>query len=1095
MNGRFERLKAKLMELFQLDQPDLDFGIYRILHARSAEVTQFLEHDLLPQVKGALATYQSADKTAIQKELDETIAKAHELGADPDGLPKVQELRARLATEAVDVEALEAEVYDHLQSFFNRYYHEGDFISLRRYKEGVYAIPYEGEEVKLYWANHDQYYIKTGEYLRDYSFRLRPDDEADPMRVHFRVVDAAEGEHGNVKEAEGKKREFILAGGEFMSEEMGEAGPRELVIRFEYRPPTLEDWPAEERDGKDKPPSRDQLLGVAECRILEFADIAFATWVRALAAPHLKADGTTADYSRLRAHLNRYTARNTFDYFIHKDLGGFLRRELDFYIKNEVVHLDDIESETAPRVEQYLSKVKIIRRIAHKIIDFLAQIEDFQKKLWLKKKFVTETSWCLSIATMLEIEDAAAREALLAEVAVNEGQREEWVTLHGIDALPEADAGQTTPSLFDTGAAAYSVPLTVPFVTAHPTLMVDTRHFSPDFTARLLDAIEGLDEKTDGVLFHSENFQALSLMQARYREQVKCIYIDPPYNTGNDGFVYKDRYQHSSWAQMLFDRCLAARHLLHASDGSFFSSIDDGEICLLRQELAGVFGAENFVGDVIWQKKYAPANDAKWFSDDHDFLLLFARSKLDWSPGRLARDAKQNRAYSNPDNDLRGPWMSDNYKCNKTADQRPNLYYSIVQPNTGEEIWPKRNRVWAYSRDQHERNLAENRVWWGRDGCNSEPRYKRFLGDVGGLVPRTIWTYQEVGHNQDGIRELRDLLPETPFTGPKPVRLIQRVASVGRGTRTLDFFAGSGTTGHAVINLNREDGGCRKFILVEMADYFDTVLLPRLKKVTFSPEWKEGRPKRLATDEEAKRSPRIFKIVRLESYEDTLNNLELRRSDSHPSLLTDPAAQVADGLAEQYVLRYMLDVESRGSASLLNVDAFSDPTGYVLRAKRSGSDESRDVCVDLLETFNWLLGLRVEHIEAPQRFTATFDRDAEGRLRLAGGGLRSDSRGPYWFRSVVGTTPEDGRTLVIWRTCPGGDSAEAAEQNNLVLDEWFTRQRYSTRDPEFDFIFVNGDNNLENLKAVDEESTARARWKVRLIEEDFFRLMFEGEGA
>ncbi len=345
---------------------------------------------------------------------------------------------------------------------------------------------------------------------------------------------------------------------------------------------------------------------------------------------------------------------------------------------------------------------------------------------------------------------------------------------------------------------------------------------------------------------------------------------------------------------------------------------------------------------------------------------------------------------------------------------------------------------------------------------------------------------------------LRDVVTSGGFDFPKAVAAVCdsiRVGAPEGDSIILDFFAGSGTTGHAVINLNREDGGRRKFILVEMADYFDTVLLPRLKKVTFSPEWKDGRPKRLATNEEAERSPRIFKIVRLESYEDTLNNLELRRADSQRSLLTDPASQGAGGLAEQYVLRYMLDVESRGSASLLNVGAFSDPTGYVLRVKRPGSDESRDVCVDLLETFNWLLGLRVEHVEAPQRFTAAFERDAEGRLRLAAGRLKLDPQGPYWFRSVVGTTPEGGRTLVIWRTCPGDDSPEAAEQNNLVLDEWFTRQGYSTRDPEFDFIFVNGDNNLENLKALDGESAAQARWKVRLIEEDFFRLMFEEEGA
>src|SRR5438132_7909 len=185
---RYEKLIALLKELFQLDQPDLDFGFYRVMHAKSTEVTQFLEKDLLPQVRAAFAQYQPADKVAIDKELAKAIQQAQGLGADPETLPKVKELRARLAEDAVDLDTLEAEVYDHLYSFFRRYYSEGDFLSKRVYKPGVYAIPYEGEEVKLHWANADQYYIKTSEYLRDYAFRLRPDNDKKPMRVHFRLA-------------------------------------------------------------------------------------------------------------------------------------------------------------------------------------------------------------------------------------------------------------------------------------------------------------------------------------------------------------------------------------------------------------------------------------------------------------------------------------------------------------------------------------------------------------------------------------------------------------------------------------------------------------------------------------------------------------------------------------------------------------------------------------------------------------------------------------------------------------------------------------------------------------------------------------------
>ena len=347
------------------------------------------------------------------------------------------------------------------------------------------------------------------------------------------------GEHGNVKAAEGKKRVFLLRKADCIAEEDGGQGKgrKELVIRFEYRPATLTDWPEGERKGRSKPPAQKDLIALVEQRVREAKTKApgLARWIEELERPHVTANGEPADDSCLRVHLNRYTARNTFDYFIHKDLGGFLRRELDFYIKNEVMHLDDVENETAPRVEQYLSKIKVIRRIGAKIIDFLAQLEGFQKKLWLKKKFVVETSWCIRLGCIPE--------EFHAEIAANDAQREEWVRLFAIDQI----AG-------DLGAPGYGVPLDPEFLRTQPTLVVDTRHFPSEFTARLVEAVGDVDEQTDGVLFHSENFQALSMMQARYQEQVKCIYIDPPYNSKTSEIAYKNTYKHSSWIALMDSR-------------------------------------------------------------------------------------------------------------------------------------------------------------------------------------------------------------------------------------------------------------------------------------------------------------------------------------------------------------------------------------------------------------------------------------------------------------------------------------------------------------------------------------------------------------
>jgi len=1084
MSQKYEKIKTLLKELFQLDQPDLDFGFYRVMHAKSAEVTQFLDKDLLPQVQAAFGQYKTADKAEIEKELAKVIAGIKAAGMDPTQSPKVNELRARLKSDAVDVAALESEVYDHLYSFFRRYYSEGDFLAKRVYKPGVYAIPYEGEEVTLHWANKDQYYIKTSEYLRDYAFRLRPDPSTgsgqakNPMRVHFRLADAVEGDHGNVKAAEGKDRVFILAapgesGRVFITEQDGEQG-KEFVIHFEYRPATLTDWPDDARAGKSKPPAQKDLIALAGKRVLAVADASLAPWIVELGKPHVTASGEKADYTRLEAHLKRYTARNTFDYFIHKDLGGFLRRELDFYIKNEVMHLDDVENESVPRVEQYLSKIKVIRRIAGKIIDFLAQLEDFQKKLWLKKKFVVETQWCITLGCIPE--------ALYPEIAANDAQREEWVKLLAID---EIKGDLTTPG--------YSKELKTEFLKAHPTLILDTRHFDAGFTARLLEAIGDVDEQTDGVLFHSENFQALSVMQARYREQVKCVYIDPPYNTEEDRqsgrFVYKDNYDRSSWVSLLYGGFTRASALM-SRDGVIFTSIDHNEIASLKIILEETIGRSNFEGLISWRRRHNQPNDkTKMIGMVAEYLLAYAKDSQvlrQQGVGKLDLTG----SFSNPDNDPRGDWASKPWKVGSGQSGTRYVITSLSGKAFDEE--------WMGDEETYKRLLADKRIIFPKGG-DGFPRKKYFRSEreEEGQCATNWWEHEQFGHNASASDVLSALFGfKNLFTNPKPPELVRGIVQVsGRSVPlVLDYFAGSGTTGHAVINLNREDGGQRKFILVEMGDYFDTVLLPRIKKVTFTPEWKDGKPKRLATPEEAERSPRIVKVIRLESYEDALNNLETRRTGTQQLLLDATDAQGADGLKEQYILRYMLNVETRGSQSLLNIQAFTGPTAYNLKVKRPGSDESREAKVDLLETFNWLIGLTVQHIAAPQTFSAAFERDSEKRLRLKGRLKQVDphphplpkveGERKWWFRTVAGTTPDGHKTLIIWRKLTG-----EPEQDNLVLDEWFTKQGYSAKDSEFDLIYVNGGNNLENLKAPDDT------WKVRLIEEDFQRLMFEMEGA
>jgi adenine-specific DNA-methyltransferase len=1090
MSKKYEKLKTLLMELFQLDQPDLDFGIYRILHARADEISKFLDEDLLPQVTDAFSQYKSADRSELIKKLADMRTAVETAGMNPEESPKVKELEDQIANESVDIAKEESQVYDHLYGFFRRYYSEGDFLSKRVYKPGVYAIPYEGEEVKLHWANADQYYIKTSEYLRDFAFRLNPfADEVngqDPMRVHFRLADVAEGEHGNIKESDANKRVFILASGEdWIFEENGE-----LIIRFEYRPATLTDWPDDVRDGKTKPPAQKDLLAIAEKRIEEVQTAGLLTWISELQKRHIKADGTESDKSKIQVNLERYTARNTFDYFIHKDLGGFLRRELDFYIKNEVMLLDDIDTSTnnvekaENNLRALLSKIKVIRSIAHKIIDFLAQLEDFQKKLWLKKKFVVETSYLIRVGIIPE--------EFYAEIAANDAQRKEWIDLLSID---EIEGDLNTP--------AYSEPLTGEFLKSFSTLPLNTALFNDDFLHRLLGNIELLDQAVDGLLLHSENFQSLRLIANKFRNQIDCIHIDPPYNTDTSGFLYKNTYQHSSWLSMMWDRLVFANHLL-TETGHLRCHIDENEYERLKNlsEMLGIKDA----GTVVWDKRN-PMTGGSGIALQHEYILWLsnlqksinqrnvtiltilnkAKEIIDANGGVNSAARQEFSRWIRENNELSGGEkaysnLDDSGQVYRAVSLRapeprtdPRFFEPLIHPRTGRPCSVPPN---GFSRapETLQGMVERGEILFGPDE-NSQPNQKRVLTDESTMQVKSI-----IQDAKTGKAYLDQLGLAFPYC--HPVSLYEELIGATNqapGSIVCDYFAGSGTTGHAVINLNRDDGSKRRFILTETGHHFDTAIIPRMVKTTFSPGWSDGKPARFATDEEADRSPRIMKVIRLESYEDALNNLELKRTSTQESLLDLAESKEVNGFREQYMLRYMLDVESRGSQSLLNVAAFTDPTAYKLKVKRPGSDESREVNVDLIETFNWLIGLTVHGIAAPRTFAADFERDDEKRLQIKGR-LRQEADGPYWFRTVTGTVPHGRKTFVIWRKLTGDP-----EQDNLVLDEWFTRQGYSSKDSEYDLIYVNGDNNLENLRSADDT------WKVRLIEEDFHRLMFDTE--
>jgi len=1025
----FDKLKAKLRELFELDKADLDFGIYRILRQRHAEIAEFLDKHLEKTVHEALESHGGLQRTQIEDDLHKAEQAAQAAGITPEQSPRVMELREKLSA-GTDLSALADEVYSHLLTFFSRYYQEGDFLGLHRstvHGREKYMIPYNGEEVKLIWANMDQYYIKSSELLRDYTFHIRRADIAagelplghlpEEVVIHFKLVEG-DTEKDNRKPDGKTTRAFALDDEPAFVEE----NDTTLTIRFHYR-----EHPAER--------NRQEKLNADTEKTL--ADNLPARWKQLLwtADPTYTGKDKKDTRSLLQKHLRTYTARHQFDYFIHKDLGGFLRRELDFYIKNEIMHLDDIESVAAPKAEEYLSKIRAIRRCAQPVIRMLEQLENFQKELWLKKKFVVETRYGLTLDRVPE--------ALYPEICKNDAQWTEWEQLYALAELPK--------ELFT------AKPRTVEFLKQQPHLMLDTRHFDRDFTMRLLASVDSLDEMLDGVCFHSENFQALQLIQERYREHVKCVYIDPPYNTGNDGFTYKDNYRHSSWATMIRER-LAATFPLGKADFVIFVSSDDNEVASLRHCLNELLGEDAFQAQIVIQSNKR-GQTYKSIAKTHEYLITYGIA------GNVALNELPKTANETPIRDEWGDyelWELRNRNPKFGRFNRPNLFYPIfvassslsedgfadvaLEKSTSYNvpIFPKNSEgedsCWRWSKEKVQEALqgTQRKVLVAKQtrsgGWNI---YEKARKDT--TKPKSIWTETEV-INEQGTMELRDL-GFREFGFPKPTALIHKTVVVG-GTScgiVLDYFAGSGTTGHAVISLNREDGGKRKYLLVEMGEYFDTVLVPRLKKVVYSTDWKDGKPQSRDTG-----ISHAFKIVRLEGYEDTLNNLRLVRTPEQQAALNAAPEEAREG----YLLSYFLDVESAGSASLLDLDQFRDPFSYQLKIATASAGETKETPIDLVETFNWLLGLKVKQIDTQKGFL-----------------------------TVIGEKRAGGRTLVIWRTL-----SDDPVRDNEALDKFLARLQINPADTEFDFIYVNGSHTL-----------ADPHNKVHLIEEAFARLMFEAQ--
>jgi adenine-specific DNA-methyltransferase len=999
-------LQSIIRKLFQFDNSDLDFGIYRIINIKRKEISEFIDKELFDiinkkikklgdnsELKSAVDSLRVDIEESFGCNIEEAKTKYAETPKVKSYIDKEKELKA------TEKEAeIEGEIYDDIINFFSRYYDKGDFISKRRYsKDNKYAIPYNGEEVYLYWANNDQYYIKTGENFKNYSFK------ADSLKVKFELVsEEVEVEKGNIKDPE--KKSFIFHDANY------DADKKLVSVLFGYRGLADEETNAITALTEKKNVGKDEVNTYNLKKINEKIAL---FGLSDLQKKHIKMDGEKSDKSELEWHLNKYTTKNTTDYFIHKNLKRFLSQELDFYIKNEILHIDDIQSKEI--FNSTVNKIKTFKEISLKIIEFLSQVEDFQKMLWEKRKFVISTDYCMTLDYVAE--------KYYPKILENKAQLEEWMKLYSFDI--EKEAKLLKGKLTAQGKSETEKKIEV--LKQNPTLVIDTKFYEEDFKYQLISEIDDLDEKTNGILIKSENFQALNLLMNKCRERIQCCYIDPPYNTGGDGFLYKDGFNHSSWLSMMENRLSLFYYLLNEK-GVIFSSIDDNENINIRKLFDLIFNENNFVSDLIWRKKTG-ASDAKGIATITEYVPTyiknieyleqsFTKNKNSYDPNRyaLSDEHEKRRGKHYVDNlDRGGIRYSDslNYPI-KCPDG------SITYPN-GRTEFINDGWIWTWGKDKLEWGIKNGFIVFKKsESVSSGWRvyYKNYVN----VNNKDEFIERSAPHknlildiiNTEGTLEINNLFNYKIYKYPKPSRFIKEIISyVCQSKVVLDFFAGSGTTGHAVLKLNKEDEGNRKFILVEMAEYFDTVLKPRILKVIYSDNWKEGKP----LDNNGSKK-QIIKYQVLEQYEDSLNNINFAK----PNVIAKES--------KDYKIKYMLEFESKGSNVFLNLDALDNPFEYKLKFEEN--NELKEKNIDLVETFNYLAGITVKSI-------------------------KKVANGPITYVIVKGYRNEKD-VIVIWRNKPEGFDP--------VKDKEFIEKEILKE--EYDEILVNGNSLVKGAKSIDE---------------------------
>ena len=1008
------QLQELLRRLFRLDEPpDLDFGIHRVINRKREKMSAYVDEQLPQKIADILNKHGGgADQTqrdALQRIRD---------GIGDDGFDQNGELLPVLAKttigrdylrlrnqvgDALPQQETEEAIYGHLAEFFGRYECGGDFAPRRRHSvRNRYALPHNGEEVLMHWANRDQYYIKSAAYHPAVAFKVQG------KRFQLQIAEARDIPRDNNKDT-----------GRFLFPQIAKAAPDhngDIVIPCVFRAPDKKEQErlTEIANGENGNGNKIQrgILAEALNQLKEAAENNPAL------RPLLIANAGGEESAFMR-HARRFIRRNTADFFIHRNLRKFLTEELDLYLKNEVINAEELAGLSGFAIAARMVAFRAIRELGEDIIDALAEWENLQKNLWEKKKIILSTEYCIAVGRIPNAEESG----ILDDIAECDTQWTEWKEL-GIN------CGKKRKD----------------YLRENLSLPIDTANFSPEFKDRLLAQFSNIDDATDGVLIHGENWQALNLIREMYRGQVQCIHIDPPYNTDTSGFLYKNEFRHSSWIAMMDSRISAALPLL-SGNGAFMCHIDENEYERLHLlfEQTSTLNA----GTVVWDKKN-PILAGKGIATQHEYIILrtmhenavYLRNKHAKSiiamAQRLIRKHKGvndesrkafadwianaknlsggERAYSHIDKNgkiFRGVAMAW-----PNPSQPPEQYFiPLMHPITGKPC-PVPGGGWSQSPEKMAKLLERDEIIFGKDET-VQPQKKIFLTeDSRRQLPSILRMVSR------GSKDLQAM--GMSFSYCHPVMLYEDILGAGAPNMSdivLDFFAGSGTTAHAVMNLNREDGGRRKFILAEAGEHFNTTLLPRVKKVIYSPEWKDSKPSRKATAEEINRSPRLVKYQRIESYEDTLENIRFE----------------SDGLdLENITPRYELEWESRKNPARIVESGLENPFSYTLElAVENGENgqEARKTTADLPETFAYLIGLRV--------LTCRVVKDGRGARHLV-------QRGKWEGRD----------TAVIWRDTTGWNEEDFEGDRKFIQEELA---------PEAERILVNGSacgQGMESLNPI-----------------------------